>query len=234
MARLPRLTLSGHLHHVIQRGNNRQPIFQDGEDFDTMLGLLADNALQHGVAVHAYVLMDNHFHLLVTPSSADALPQMMQAVGRRYVQYFNRRHVRTGTLWEGRYRSTVLQAERYLLPCMVYLDLNPVRAGLVANAADYPWSSHAHWRGVRNDRLLTPHALYWALGNTPFAREAAYAALVQAGIGSLEQTALTASALSGWALGDAEFIEVLQKQTPRRVLQGQAGRPKRVKISEGK
>lgn len=234
MARLPRLTLPGHLHHVIQRGNNRQPIFQDGEDFDTMLGLLADNALQHGVAVHAYVLMDNHFHLLVTPSSADALPQMMQAVGRRYVQYFNRRYARTGTLWEGRYRSTVLQAERYLLPCMVYLDLNPVRAGLVANAADYPWSSHAHWRGVRNDRLLTPHALYWALGNTPFAREAAYAALVQAGIGSLEQTALTASALSGWALGDAEFIEMLQKQTPRRVLQGQAGRPKRVKIAEEK
>lgn len=234
MARLPRLTLPGHLHHVIQRGNNRQPIFLDGEDFNTMLGLLADNAQQHGVAVHAYVLMDNHFHLLVTPSSADALPQMMQAVGRRYVQYFNRRHARTGTLWEGRYRSTVLQADKYLLPCMVYLDLNPVRAGLVANAADYPWSSHAHWRGVRNDRLLTPHALYWALGNTPFAREAAYAALVQTGIGSLEQTALTASALSGWALGDNEFIEGLQKQTPRRVVQGQAGRPKNGKIVEQK
>lgn len=232
MARLPRLTLPGHLHHVIQRGNNRQPIFQDGEDFEAMLGLLADNALRHGVAVHAYVLMDNHFHLLVTPSAPEALPQMMQAVGRRYVQYFNRRHGRTGTLWEGRYRSTVLQPDKYLLPCMVYLDLNPVRAGLVANAADYPWSSHAHWRGVRNDRLLTPHALYWALGNTPFAREAAYAALVQAGIGSLEQTALTASALSGWALGDVEFIEGLQKQTPRRVVQGQAGRPKSTKNTE--
>ncbi|WP_298212786.1 transposase [Acidovorax sp.] len=232
MARLPRLTLPGHLHHVIQRGNNRQPIFQDGEDFEAMLGLLADNALRHGVAVHAYVLMDNHFHLLVTPSAPEALPQMMQAVGRRYVQYFNRRHGRTGTLWEGRYRSTVLQPDKYLLPCMVYLDLNPVRAGLVANTADYPWSSHAHWRGVRNDRLLTPHALYWALGNTPFAREAAYAALVQTGIGSLEQTALTASALSGWALGDAEFIEGLQKQTPRRVVQGQAGRPKSTKNTE--
>ena len=234
MARLPRLTLPGHLHHVIQRGNNRQPIFLDGEDFHTMLALLADNALQHGVAVHAYVLMDNHFHLLVTPATADGLPKMMQAVGRRYVQYFNRRHARTGTLWEGRYRSTVLQPDKYLLPCMVYLDLNPVRAGLVANAADYPWSSHAHWRGVRNDRLLTPHALYWALGNTPFAREAAYAALVQTGIGSLEQTALTASALSGWALGDNEFIEGLQKQTPRRVVQGQAGRPKNGKITEQK
>ena len=234
MARLSRLTLPGHLHHVIQRGNNRQPIFQDGEDFHTMLALLADNALQHGVAVHAYVLMDNHFHLLVTPTSADALPQMMQAVGRRYVQYFNRRHARTGTLWEGRYRSTVLQADKYLLPCMVYLDLNPVRAGLVANAADYPWSSHAHWRGVRNDRLLTPHALYWALGNTPFAREAAYAALVQTGIGSQEQAALTASALSGWALGDTDFIEGLKKQTTRRVVVGQAGRPKSVKKSPEK
>ncbi|PJI98966.1 putative transposase [Acidovorax sp. 69] len=230
MARLPRLTLPGHLHHVIQRGNNRQSIFQDREDFETMLGLLADNALRHGVAVHAYVLMDNHFHLLVTPSTLEGLPQMMQAVGRRYVQYFNRRHARTGTLWEGRYRSTVLQPERYLLPCMVYLDLNPVRAGLVVHAVDYPWSSHAHWRGVRNDRLLTPHALYWALGNTPFAREAAYAALVQAGIGSLEQTALTSSVLSGWALGGPEFIEELQRQTLRRVMQGQPGRPRSKKI----
>ena len=221
MARLPRLTLPGHLHHVIQRGNNRQSIFADSEDFETMLSLLADNAQKFGVAVHAYVLMDNHFHLLATPTTADGLPQMMQAVGRRYVQYFNRRHART----EGRYRSTVLQPERYLLPCMVYLDLNPVRAGQVAQPGDYPWSSHAHWLGLRHDRLLTPHALYWALGNTPFAREAAYAALVQAGIGSQEQTVLTSSALSGWALGDAEFVKELQKHTPRRVAQGQAGRP---------
>ncbi len=227
MARLPRLTLPGHLHHVIQRGNNRQSIFVDREDFEAMLSLLTDNAQQHGVVVHAYVLMDNHFHLLVTPATVDGLPKMMQAVGRRYVQYFNRRHARTGTLWEGRYRSTVLQPDKYLLSCMAYLDLNPVRAGLVVNVEDYPWSSHAHWRGVRNDRLLTPHALYWALGNTPFAREAAYAALVQGGIGSLEQTAITASVLSGWALGDADFIESLQKQTHRRVVQGQAGRPKR-------
>ncbi|RZJ55441.1 MAG: transposase [Acidovorax sp.] len=225
MARLPRLTLPGHLHHVIQRGNNRQPIFVDREDFETMLALLADNAQRHAVAVHAYVLMDNHFHLVATPSTADGLPQMMQAVGRRYVQYFNRRHGRTGTLWEGRYRSTVLQPERYLLPCMVYLDLNPVRSGAVAQAVDYPWSSHAHWLGLRVDRLLTPHALYWALGNTPFAREAAYGAAVQAGISSREQVALTTSALSGWALGDPEFVAELQKQTPRRVARGKAGRP---------
>ena len=225
MARLPRLTLAGHLHHVIQRGNNRQPIFADREDRETILALLADNAPKHGVAVHAYVLMDNHFHLLVTPGTAEGLPRLMQAIGRRYVQYFNRRHARTGTLWEGRYRSTLLQPERYLLPCMAYLDLNPVRSGEVAQAADYPWSSHAHWVGLRHDRLLTPHALYWALGNTPFAREAAYGALVQAGIGVHEQEALTASALSGWALGEPKFLQDLQGDTPRRVTRGRAGRP---------
>lgn len=228
MARLPRLTLPGYVHHVIQRGNNRQPVFLDDQDCEMMLALLADNTLKHGVAVHAYVLMNNHFHLLATPSTPEGLPQMMQAVGRRYVQYFNRRHARTGTLWEGRYRSTVLQAERHLLPCMVYMDLNPVRAGLVVQAVDYPWSSYAHWLGLRNDRLLAPHALYWALGNTPFAREAAYAALVQAGIGSQEQMALTASTLSGWALGSPEFVDDLQKQTSRRVAQGRAGRPRSV------
>ena len=227
MARLPRLTLPGYLHHVIQRGNNRQPIFGGSDDFELMLALLADNAHKFAVAVHAYVLMDNHFHLLATPATADGLPQMMQSVGRRYVQHFNRRHGRTGTLWEGRYRSTVLQAERYLLPCMVYLDLNPVRAGLVAEAGGYAWSSHSHWLGLRNDRLLTPHALYWALGNTPFAREAAYAALVQSGIGSQEQAALTDSALSGWALGSPDFVEELQQQTDRRVSRGTAGRPRK-------
>lgn len=225
MARLPRLTLAGYPHHVIQRGNNRQAIFASTADYQTLLDLLAENAKKFDVDLHAYVLMDNHFHLLATPSTESALPQMMQAVGRRYVQYFNRRHGRSGTLWEGRYRSTVLQPERYLLPCMVYMDLNPVRAGRVEHAADYRWSSHAHWLGVRNDRLLTPHAQFWELGNTPFAREAAYAELVQTGLGSQEQAALTASALSGWALGDSDFIHQLQKHTSRRVVQGRAGRP---------
>lgn len=225
MARLPRLTLPGHLHHVIQRGNNRQPIFSDREDYEAMLALFADHAQRHSVAVHAYVLMDNHFHLLATPATADGLPQMMQAVGRRYVQYFNRRHGRTGTLWEGRYRSTVLQPERYLVPCMVYFDLNPVRAGVVAQPMDYPWSSHAHWRGLRVDRLLTPHALYWELGNTPFAREAAYEAAVQSGVSAQDQAAITTSALSGWALGDSEFVAELQNHTNRRVTPGKPGRP---------
>ena len=225
MARLPRLTLPGYPHHIIQRGNNRQMIFADTQDFATMMALLAENAHKFAVAVHAYVLMDNHFHLLATPATAEALPLMMQAVGRSYVRYFNQRHARSGTLWEGRYRSTLIETERYLLACMVYIDLNPVRAGMVAQPRAWQWSSHAHYLGQRIDKLVTPHALYWALGNTPFAREAAYAGLVQAGIGSGDQATLTEAALSGWALGDAEFVAELQKKSPRRVAKAKAGRP---------
>lgn len=224
MARLPRLTLPDRLHHVIQRGNNRQDVFVEPADRERMLALLAEHAPRLGVAVHAYVLMDNHFHLLATPTTDDGLPKLMQAVGRSYVRWFNDRHGRSGTLWEGRYRSTLIQPERYLLACMAYIDLNPVRAGLVVEPRDFAWSSHHHFIGLRNDRLLTPHPLYWALGNTPFAREAAYAELVRTGIGSREQTLLTESALQGWAAGDAEFVARLQAITPRRVVKGRAGR----------
>lgn len=229
MARLPRLTLAGYPHHIIQRGNNRQVIFVDQQDFETMLGLLAENAQKFSVAVHAYVLMDNHFHLLATPTTGEALPLMMQAVGRSYVRYFNQRHARSGTLWEGRYRSTLIETERYLLACMVYIDLNPVRAGMVVQPGAWPWSSHTHYLGQRTDKLVTPHALYWALGNTPFAREAAYAALVQTGIGSGEQAVLTDAALRGWALGDADFLAELQKKSPRRVTKARPGRPAAVR-----
>lgn len=225
MARLPRLSVPGHPHHVIQRGNNRQPVFRDGVDRQRLLDLLAEYAQQHEVAIHAYVLMDNHFHLLATPRRDGALSALMQGVGRRYVQFFNKRHQRSGTLWEGRFKATLVQSERYLLACMAYIDLNPVRAGLVAQAIDHPWSSHGHYTGVRIDRLVTPHDLYWTLGNTPFAREAAYADLVRAGVSSGQQAALTQSALKGWALGEPDFVASLQKQTPRRVSQARAGRP---------
>ena len=225
MARLPRLTLPGYPHHVIQRGNNRQPIFASSADYQTLLDLLDENAKKFGVAIHAYVLMSNHFHVLATPQTAEALPQMMQAVGRRYVRYFNDTQQRSGTLWEGRYKSTLIQAERYLLACMAYIDLNPVRAGLVTQARDYPWSSHGHYIGQRIDKLITAPALVWELGNTPFAREAAYAEMVQAGLSSVQQTALMASVLSGWAQGDPDFLADLQKRTERRVVKGRAGRP---------
>lgn len=231
MARLPRLTLPDYPHHVIQRGNNRQIIVATATDCRMLLDVLEQNAKKFEVAIHAYVLMSNHFHLLATPRTANGLPHMMQAVGRSYVRYFNATQKRSGTLWEGRYKSTVIQSERYLLACMVYIDLNPVRAGLVARASDYPWSSHGHYVGLHADRLVTPHALFWELGNTPFDREAAYAEMVQAGINSVQQQALSDATLRGWALGDADFVANLQKLTARRVSKAGAGRPFSVKSS---
>jgi len=225
MARLPRLSIAGYAHHLIQRGNNRQAIFADDVDRRTMLELLADHARQCKVAVHGYVLMDNHFHLLATPATDDGLAKMMQAVGRRYVRYFNDRQKRTGTLWEGRFKSSLIQSERYLLACMVYIDLNPVRAAMVAQPGAYHWSSYANHCGQRQEPWLTPHPLYWELGNTPFSREMAYANLVQTGIATVQQTALTDATLRGWALGEPDFVADLQKRTPRRVSKTKAGRP---------
>ena len=225
MARLPRLTVTGYPHHVILRGNNRQAFFHTRADRLHMLDLLARHSAENAVQVHAYVLMDNHMHLLVTPQKDGGLPAMMQGVGRSYVRAFNDAQGRTGTLWEGRYRSAVIQSERYLLACMVYIDLNPVRAGMVAQAVDHPWSSHAHYLGQRVDSLITPHPLFWALGNTPFDREAAYAELVQAGLGANQQVALTDAALKGWALGEADFMAELQEKTSRRPQKAKVGRP---------
>lgn len=225
MARLARLTIPGYPHHIIQRGNNRQPIFATADDYLFLLALLQEHAHAHKVAIHAYVLMSNHFHLLATPETSDGIPMFMQAVGRRYVRYFNQQQARTGTLWEGRYKSTLIQTERYLLTCMAYLDLNPVRAGMVSEPAAYRWSSHAHYIGRSTDKLLTPHQLYWELGNTPFSREVTYGELVDGGVSAQQQRVLTESALRGWALGEADFVAELQKRTARRVVKGQVGRP---------
>lgn len=225
MARLPRLTLAGYPHHIIQRGNDRQSIVRDDQDRQRLLDLWAEHARTFKVAIHAWVIMDNHFHLLATPETQEGLPQMMQAVGRAYVRYFNLRHQRTGTLWEGRYRSNLIESERYLLACMVYIDLNPVRAGMVAQPEDFRWSSHRHCIGQASNKLVTPHALFWALGNTPFAREAAYAELVRQGLMQRDKDDLTRTALSGWALGSEAFVGSLQEGTTRRLSPGRAGRP---------
>ena len=225
MARLPRLTVTDYPHHVILRGNNRQDIFAGDADMRRMLRLLEEHGAAQGVEVHAYVLMGNHLHLLLTPRRERALPLMMQALGRSYVRVFNKTHGRTGTLWEGRYRSTLIQTDRYLLTCMAYIDLNPVRARMVDAPEDYPWSSHGHYIGRQQQRLITPHPLYWDLGNTPFAREAAYRDLVTAGITEQQQRELTGATLSGWALGDAGFLDGLQAQSPRRARPGKPGRP---------
>ncbi len=225
MARMSRLAIAGYPHHIIQRGNNRMRIFEDSADRQRYRALLKDAAMQSSVAVHAYVLMDNHVHLLATPEDAEGLSRMMQMLGRNYVGWFNRKHERSGTLWEGRFRSSLIEADRYLLACMRYIELNPVRAGLCSEAADFPWSSARHHLGQGNDLLVTDHALYWSLGNTPFEREAAYRELLAQSDDPQENRRITEACVRSWALGSSEFLERLKPGAGRRLRPKQRGRP---------
>jgi putative transposase len=169
--------------------------------------------------------MPNHLHLLATPVDETGLARMMQWLGRHYVPYFNKKYQRFGTLWQGRYRATVIDSEQYFMLCSRYIDLNPVRGGLCSRPEDFRWSSYRHHAGILPDLLLTDHALYWALGNTPFGREASYRALVEQAISAHEVTELSNATLKGWALGSDKFKDRLQKQAKRRVSRGKKGRP---------
>jgi len=225
MARLSRLAVPGHPHHLMLRGNGGQAVVRDDEDCESLLALLGAYAQSHGVLLHAYLLLPDRVHLLATPQEEGSFPLWMQGVGRRYVRSFNDRHGRRGTLWEGRYRSHLLEAGRWLLPSMVALDLLPVRAGLVQQPQDYAWGSHRHYIGQQPDRLLAPPAVYWELGNTPFAREAAYAELVHAGLDAATQRQMEEAWRGEWALGSDAFVASTQKLTPRRLHKARAGRP---------
>jgi putative transposase len=172
MARLPRLDLPGIPQHVVQRGNDRQACFATDVDYGQYLQELREAALKHDCAVHAFVLMTNHVHLLVTPSGAGAISRMMQAVGRRYVGSFNARYRRTGTLWEGRFKAALIDSERYLMACYRYVELNPVRAGMTTSPGEYPWSSYAHNAWGQQHPLIAPHQEYLNLGSDPPARQA--------------------------------------------------------------
>ena len=228
MARLPRLAVAGQPHHLIQRGTNRQPIFRDTADFERMLQLFSDHSRANQVAIHAYVLMGNHFHLLVTPGQGTGLSTMMQGVGRAYVRYFNDRYQRSGTLWEGRFKGTVIDSERYLFVCMAYIELNPVRAGIATAPGDYLWSSYRHNTGQRKDPLIREHPLFWALGNTPFAREAAYRDIVEIGVAADKEAEVTDATLRGWALGGLDG-SLARQPLSRRAVPMAKGRPKRLK-----
>ncbi|HZW12963.1 MAG TPA: transposase [Noviherbaspirillum sp.] len=225
MARLPRLVVPNQTHHVIQSGNNRQVIFLDDEDCVAFLRWLREAARQFKVAIHAYVLMPNHLHLLVSPQDQTGLGKMMQWIGRHYVPYFNSKYQRTGTLWQGRYRATIIEADRYFLPCSCYIEQNPARAGLVATPADYPWSSYSHHVGTKPDPVITDHPMYWALGNTPFDREAAYLRLMEQRPSTEEVNAMIEATLKGWPLGSDKFKSALEKQASRRVNPAKRGRP---------
>jgi putative transposase len=229
MARQPRLILPHQPHHLVQRGNDNIAIFRDDEDYTRFLGWLKESARFYRVAIHAYVLLPDHLQLLATPADEDGLALMMQKLGRLYVPWFNARHGRSGTLFGGRFRTSVLDPAGYFLACMRYIELHPARVGQAGNALDYRWSSHAHHAGVRADALITDHAAYWELGNTPFQREAAYSELVQQGLTMDELDAIDGAVLKGAALGSHAFKAALEKKTRRQILPAKRGRPFKVK-----
>ena len=228
MARLPRYTLPGQPQHVILRGNNRNDIFVSEGDYHFFKECLQTAAQQHGCDIHAYVLMTNHVHLLLTPLQQNSISKMMQSIGRRYVQYFNFRQSRSGTLWEGRYKATLIDSERYLLTCYRYIEMNPVRAGMVSQPGEYPWSSYLCHAEGELDSLINDHELFTRLGRNKDVRQTAYRALFQSAVEDIALNEIRAATNKGWALGDGTFKERMLMSSSRRLTPLSRGRPRKV------
>jgi putative transposase len=225
MPRLPRLFMPGQAHHVILRGNNKQAIFFEDSDRALFLDYLGDGLAAEGCALFAYVLMTNHVHLLLSAEAETAIPRLMQSLGRRYVGYVNRAYGRTGTLWEGRYKSTIVDSETYVLACHRYIEANPLRARMVRRPEDHLWSSYrAHALG-RADRLLTEHPTYTALGITRHARQAEYRALFELGLDEAMLATLRDATNQGWIPGSDRFRRQIAVALGRRVTPPRRGRP---------
>jgi putative transposase len=227
MPRQPRLVLPGVALHIIQRGNNRGPCFVDESDYRLYLLHLRELASKFECVVHAYCLMTNHVHLLMTPPSTAACAALMRDLGQRYVQYFNRHHDRSGTLWEGRFRSCVAETTIYVLACYRYIELNPERAGMVDHVSGYRWSSYAGNSGSRSDPLLTPHEEYLALGSDDAPRRAAYLGLFDQGLKASVVDAIREATNGGYPLGSDAFRRGIPTANPRRIEPGRPGRPKK-------
>jgi putative transposase len=216
MARLPRFVLPGLPQHLIQRGHHGQPILRDEEDYWFLWGRLRDAAARFRCDVHAYVLMPDHFHLLLTPWRDDALSKLMQYTGRYLAQYINQRYERSGPLWDGRYRATLLDPDRYLLPVSRYIETNAVRAAIVDNPAAYDWSSYgANALGI-GDELLSAHPVYLALGETSEQRRRAYRGLSHTPLDDSLVNQIRKSTHKAWVLGDDEFCRSLKSKLNRR------------------
>lgn len=218
MARLPRFVLPGQPQHVIQRGNNRQVILRDEDDYWYLWSKLRDGAQKFNCRVHGYVLMPDHFHLVLTPWTEDGIGKLMQYAGRYYVQHVNARYHRTGTLWEGRYRATLFDPGEYLVPLCRYVEANAVRAGLVAAPGDYDWSSFAANGLGNHDELVTPHEVYEQLGADAATRQAAW----RAGFAEPMPEGLLARIREctnkAWLLGDQAFCQRIGPMLNRRAL----------------
>ena len=227
MARLPRYLVPGQPQHVVQRGNNRQAVFGGEQDYRFYLKCLTEACRRHGLAVHAYVLMTNHVHLLATPGSEFSLSKTMQSVAGRYAQYFNTANGRSGGLWEGRYRATPIDSERYFLACSRYIELNPVRAGIVSTPDAFPWSSYACHAHGRVDPLVSGHAIYTELGASADERLAAYRGLFETELPQATVGEIREATQKGWALGGEQFRERVQRLSGRRARPARRGRPPR-------
>jgi len=217
MARLPRMCVAGVPQHVIQRGVNRQPCFVTDVDKAAYANWLYESSKKYDVAIHAWVFMTNHVHLLVTPSTPDGVSKMMQALGRYYVRYFNRAHERTGTLWEGRFKSCAIEAEKYLLNCYRYIELNPVRAGMVKSPEMYKWSSYSANALGKEIRLCTPHYLYKQLGENTHERTAAYRELFKNRLKQEFVDGLRQASHKGMAVGSEGFLSEIEALSGRRM-----------------
>ena len=227
MPRKPRFYIPDIPVQVVQRGNNRQPIFFDRADYVAYLGWLQEGAERYGCKIHAYVLMDNHVHVLATPKGQDCISRMMQYVGRRYVPYINSQYGRSGTLWEGRYKGSLVQPESYLMDCMRYMELNPVRAKLAKTAAAYPWSSYHSNASGRKNPILTPHKQYLALGGDEVSRRAAYKALFRQPLEVYAVEAIRLAWQSGTPLGNERFKTKIEKTLNMKVGYARQGRPRK-------
>lgn len=225
MPRKPRFYLPGVPAHLVQRGNNRQAVFFSDEDYQAYLGWLQEGSSLYGCAIHAYVLMTNHVHLLVTPDSADAISRLIQYVGRKYVSYVNHIYDRSGTLWEGRHKGSVIEDGSYLLACMRYIELNPVRAGMTETPGEYRWSSYRENAFGEKSGLLTRHTLYRKLGNHDEARAQAYRELFSNALAPDQLHQLRAAVQTGTPLGNDRFREQIEQATGKRAGQMRRGRP---------
>lgn len=215
MARMPRLFVPGLPLHVIQRGNDRATLFVDFEDFSRFRGLLAHAAPRYGIAIHAYVLMTNHVHVLATPRGMSSMPSAMHWIGCVFAQYLNAKYQRTGSRFEGRYRAAIVHDAAYLLTCMRYIELNPVRAGIVANPADYTWSSFRSNAHGEIDELIEPHPNFLGLGSAQRERNDAYHDLFRGAVSDQELQSIRTATQNGWAIGGDEFRRRISVQCRR-------------------
>lgn len=217
MPRKPRYRIPGLPQHVVQRGNDRQVTFRRHTDYSIYRRYLAEALDANGCDLHAYCLMSNHVHLLLTPRSPDAISKVIQSVGRRYVQYFNRAYERTGTLWEGRYKANLVEDDVYALMCYRYVELNPVRAGIVRGPADYRYSSYAHNALGRVDPLIREHPVYEGLAHSEAGRRDAYSRLIGYGLADAELEDVREATRACKVLGSQAFKRQIAQLARRRV-----------------